>query len=32
MRGDPEKPVWSYDEAAWDKARAEVLQLLQTRP
>jgi hypothetical protein len=29
---NPAKPAWSYDEAAWDKARAAVLQLLDARP
>ena len=28
---DPAKPMWSYDEAAWDKARMAVLQLLSGR-
>jgi hypothetical protein len=26
---DPAKPMWSYDESAWDKARAEVIKLLE---
>jgi len=25
---DPSKPMWSYEESAWDKARQEVLDLL----
>jgi hypothetical protein len=29
---DAATPAWSYDEAAWDKARAAVLQLLDGRP
>ena len=26
---DPAKPMWSYNEGDWDKARADVLQLLE---
>jgi hypothetical protein len=29
---DPAHPMWSYEEASWDKARAEVIQLLEGRP
>jgi len=25
---DPAKPMWSYDEAAWDDARQKVLEIL----
>lgn len=29
---NPDKPMWSYDEASWDNARTQVLELLQNRP
>ncbi|MBE7464664.1 MAG: DUF4091 domain-containing protein [Planctomycetes bacterium] len=28
---DPKKPMWSYEEAAWDRAREEIIALIQAK-